>query len=142
MALRCAWRSTNISETSRLELSIGDILRGDGDLRQLKTLNAAFCPYSHHQRKHRFEPCCNAHELSCEPSYFRPESFLAPELCRPWPLTRPAIGVWPTAWPMSAWPNAMAPCGALSPGKKRQADATTTTPMSQKEAGQPWVCPS
>src|SRR3954469_1485342 len=56
MELRCAWRSTNISETSRFELSIRYIRR----LMGISSTENAQCgfltPALDHPDKHRFEP--------------------------------------------------------------------------------------
>ena len=62
MELRCACRSTNISETSRFEYSIRYIRR----LMAISSTENAQCgvltPALDHLLKHRFEPCCTAQE--------------------------------------------------------------------------------
>src|ERR1700724_1037886 len=73
MELRCAWRSTNISETSKFGYSIRYILR----LMVVSSTENAQCGVLPPVRiillkhKHRFKPCCTAHEDSrvrCSPA--------------------------------------------------------------------------
>ncbi len=136
MELRCAWRSTNISETSRFEYSISYILRLMAVSSTEETLNAAFCPRSDHQLKHRLDHVALPTKDHAYSSIFR-NNFWRQALHRPSRSIRPATGESPTASPTSGSHNATATCGARWPGSRRRAAATSTIPMSQNRAGRP-----
>src|ERR1700712_1452931 len=116
MELRCAWRSTNISETSRFELSIRYLLR----LIAISSTENAQCgvltpPWIIHLRlKHRFEPCCTAQKPSRADLFF-PDCFSPQVLVPHLPPTPPVTGGWPMASPTSASRNAMAASGVRLP---------------------------
>src|SRR3984893_16865051 len=141
MELRCDWRSTNISETSRFEYSISYILR----LLAISSTENAQCgvlPSSdHHLLKHRFRPCCTANETSCV-QYYIPEYFSRQALRPPWHWIRRATGEWRTVLPTSGSPNAMEAFGGRAHGKRHPAAATRTIPMSQNRTGRRSECRS
>src|SRR5258708_28720463 len=82
MELRCDWWSTNISETSRLEYSISYILRLVV-ISSTENVQCGVLPSFGSPLKHRFQPCCTAHETSCLPQYI-PEYFSRQALRRLW----------------------------------------------------------
>src|ERR1700738_4774351 len=88
MELRCDWRSTNISETSRFEYSIRYILRL---LAVSSTENAQCGVLPSLEHLSRSQTCCTAPEISCIHWHF-PRLFRRQASPLPCGWTRPAVG--------------------------------------------------